>query len=199
MSFLTSDEAHELFTRTLGASAASALFVQRTSSGRRAKVVKMLTQAAVRARDPRLSTLAVRMRLDSFEKVKETLANMVETLTKEKEEDIKHKDACIDSFNKNDAATQTNTHTKEKEIAKVDDLSMSIDELTKAIDVLTTEIAEAEKQMKRAGEDREIANKEYQVVIADQRATEKLLTATLNVLKGFYEKAALAQTAAHTS
>merc|ERR1719359_1490902 len=48
--------------------------------------------------------------------------------------------------------------------------------------------------MKRAGEDREIANNEYQATVADQRATEKLLTATLNVLKGFYEKAALTQT-----
>jgi len=47
--------------------------------------------------------------------------------------------------------------------------------------------------MKRAGEDREKANKEFQTVVADQRATQKLLAASLNILKGFYEKAALVQ------
>merc|ERR1719359_2733370 len=47
--------------------------------------------------------------------------------------------------------------------------------------------------MKRAGEDREKANKEFQMTVADQRATQKLLTASLGILKGFYEKAALVQ------
>merc|ERR1719380_355000 len=42
-------------------------------------------------------------------------------------------------------------------------------------------------------EEREKANSEYQVTVADQRATQKLLTAALGVLKGFYEKAALLQ------
>merc|ERR1719253_1323417 len=50
--------------------------------------------------------------------------------------------------------------------------------------------------MKRAGEDREKQNKEFQVTVADQRATQKLLAAALNILKGFYEKAALVQKAA---
>merc|ERR1719313_2265090 len=50
--------------------------------------------------------------------------------------------------------------------------------------------------MKRAGEDREKENKEFQMTVADQRATQKLLTAALNILKGFYNKkaAALVQT-----
>merc|ERR1719408_789037 len=47
-------------------------------------------------------------------------------------------------------------------------------------------------QMKRAGEDREKENKEFQMTVADQRATQKLLTAALNILKGFYEKKAAA-------
>merc|ERR1719352_613006 len=32
-------------------------------------------------------------------------------------------------------------------------------------------------------------NKEFQTTVADQRATQKLLTAALGILKGFYEKA----------
>merc|ERR1719252_527973 len=64
--------------------------------------------------------------------------------------------------------------------------------------MLKAEVAELQVQMKRAGEDREKANKEFQVTVADQRATVKLLTASLNILKGFYEKAALAQVKQHS-
>jgi len=42
--------------------------------------------------------------------------------------------------------------------------------------------------MKRAGEDREKENKEFQQVVADQRASQKLLTAALKILEGFYAK-----------
>merc|ERR1719443_2063433 len=47
--------------------------------------------------------------------------------------------------------------------------------------------------MKRAGEDRELENKDFQLTIADQRATQKVLTTALDILKGFYDKAALVQ------
>merc|ERR1711976_85882 len=70
--------------------------------------------------------------------------------------------------------------------------------LTEAIEQFKSEIAEMQVQLKRAGEDREKENKEFQMTVADQRATQKLLTAALNILKGFYEKkakAALVQTA----
>merc|ERR1711985_185815 len=74
---------------------------------------------------------------------------------------------------------------------------MGIKQLTEAIDQLKAEVAEMQVQLKRAGEDREKENKEFQMTVADQRATQKLLTAALNILKGFYEKkakAALLQT-----
>merc|ERR1719281_2407876 len=59
--------------------------------------------------------------------------------------------------------------------------------------MLKAEIAEAQVNLKSAGETREKMNREFQSVVADQRATQKLLMAALNVLKGFYEKAALVQ------
>jgi len=66
-----------------------------------------------------------------------------------------------------------------------------LDVLNKNIEQLQAEIKEAQKQLKRAGENREIANKDFNLMIADQRATQKLITASLNILKGFYEKSAL--------
>jgi cell division septum initiation protein DivIVA len=78
--------------------------------------------------------------------------------------------------------------------AKIEDLRQTHKELTGAIDKLKSEIAENQKQLKRAGKDRASENKEFQMTIADQRATQKLLTAAINILKGFYaKKAALLQ------
>merc|ERR1719252_353104 len=69
---------------------------------------------------------------------------------------------------------------------------MQIDSLAKAIETLKAEIQEMQVQMKRAGEDREKENKEFQMTVADQRATQKLLAQALSVLKGFYDKKAKA-------
>merc|ERR1712032_1670870 len=56
------------------------------------------------------------------------------------------------------------------------------------IDDLKEQIATMQTEMKRASEDREKENKEFQSTIADQRATQKLLQSALTVLKGFYAK-----------
>merc|ERR1711865_262896 len=117
--------------------------------------------------------------------------------TKEKEDEIKHKDFCVDEFNTNELQTEKKEREKQDLTAKSEDLSMTIKALTKAIDTLKSEVAEMQVQMKRAGEDREKQNKEFQMTVADQRATQKLLAAALNILKGFYAKkaaAALVQT-----
>merc|ERR1712025_1015126 len=62
LAFLSSDEAHDLFTRTFN-------FVQvraSSKSHKRAQVSKVLSDAAQKFHDPRLSTLAVQARLDAF-------------------------------------------------------------------------------------------------------------------------------------
>merc|ERR1719213_1555527 len=68
--------------------------------------------------------------------------------------------------------------------------------MNKLIASLKAEIADLQIQLKRAGEDREAENSLFQTTVADQRATQKLLAGALNILKGFYEKAALVQKSA---
>merc|ERR1719271_1845557 len=67
---------------------------------------------------------------------------------------------------------------------------MTIDTLTKEIETLKAEIADLQLQLKRAGEDREKENKDFQLTVADQRMTYKLVAKALTVLEGFYGKAA---------
>merc|ERR1719262_2055998 len=122
LAVLSGDDAHDLFTKTFNPS----LLQKEASmhSERRLQASKLLSAVANKLQNPRLATLAVRVRLDAFTRVKKAIDDMVAQLLKEKEDEIKHK--------------------------------------------------------------------EFQMTVADQRATQKLLTAALNILKGFYEKKAKA-------
>merc|ERR1719159_691470 len=89
--------------------------------------------------------------------------------------------------------TQLTDQKKTTLLAKTADLTAKIDSLAKLIEELKTKIIDLQTQLKRASEDREKENTLFQTTIADQRATQKLLIAAVNVLKGFYDKAALVQ------
>jgi len=159
---------------------------------RRSQASILLSTAASKLRSPRLATLAVQVRLDAFTRVKKAIDDMIAQLLQEKEDEIKHKDFCVDEFNTNQLQTEKKEREKQDLIAKIEDLEMTIKQLTEAIETLKAEIAEMQVQLKRAGEDREKQNKEFQMTVADQRATQKLLAAALTVLKGFYDKKAAA-------
>jgi len=188
LAVLSGDDAHDLFTRTFN----PALMETKSStqSKRRTQASKLLSDVAHRFQSPQLATLALRVRLDAFTRVKKAIDEMIAQLLKEKEDEIKHKDFCVDEFNKNQLETEKKTREKSDLIAKIEDLEMTIKQLTDAIETLKAEIAEMQLQLKRAGEDREKQNKEFQMTVADQRATQKLLQAALTVLKGFYAKKA---------
>jgi len=189
LAFLSSDEAHELFSRSLG-------FVQVSStqhSKRRTQVSEVLRKAAQKFDDPRVSMLATKARLDAFTEVKKAIQEMVDKLTKEKADEIKHKDWCIEELNNNERDTDNKKRDEADLGSKIEDLVMSAETLEKDIGNLKAEITELEVELKAAGADREKQNKELQVVVADQRATQKLIAAALNILKGFYDKAALLQ------
>merc|ERR1719420_713402 len=101
----------------------------------RERTEKILLKAAKKTGDPKIAVLSTRVRLDNFKKVTENIDGMVADLKKEKEEDVKMKDFCIEALHKNEVA---------------------IEELAKAIAALQAEIAEMQVQLKRAGEDREL-------------------------------------------
>merc|ERR1719235_1894854 len=193
LEYLSSDEAHELFTKTFN----PGFLQQRLEDSRRVQVTKLLQAAAAKSKDPRLSALAVRSRMDAFGNLKKTIQTMVDRLLKEKEDDVKHKDFCMEQFNENSRDTEVKTQEKQDTEAKIAELKAAVDALSKDIETLKAELADLASQAKIAGEDREKANKDFQVILADQRATQKLLGTALGILKGFYEKAALAQVQAH--
>jgi hypothetical protein len=187
LAILSGDDAHDLFTRTFNPA-----LVQETNSihsDRRKQASKLLSTVAHKLQSPRLATLATQVRLDAFTRVKKAIDDMIAQLLVEKADEIKHKDFCVDEFNTNQLQTEKKEREKQDLIAKIEDLEMAIEQLAKAIETLKAEIAEMQVQLKRAGEDREKENKEFQTTVADQRETQKLLQAALGVLQEFYGKA----------
>jgi chromosome segregation ATPase len=189
LEFLNSDEAHDLFSSTFNL---VQTMLQNKASAKsqsaRSQAVSVLASANKKAQDPRLSTLAMSVKLDAFTKVKEAIDQLVADLKKEKADEIKHRDFCIEGLNENESATNDKDRTKEDLMAKGDELEARVKELAATVEDLKAQVKDAQVQLKRAGEDREKQNMEFQKTVADQRATVKLLTAAMNVLKGFYEK-----------
>merc|ERR1719446_33593 len=112
LAVLSSDDAHDLFTRTFNPS-----FVETEramSSERRSQASKLLSAVAKKLQNPRLATLAVRVRLDAFTRVKKAIDDMVAQLLKEKEDEIKHKDFCVEEFNTNELQTEKNEREKQE-------------------------------------------------------------------------------------
>merc|ERR1711966_577907 len=110
LAVLSGDDAHDLFTRTFNPA-----FVQKESSmhsERRSQASKLLSAVAQKVQSPRLATLAVRVRLDVFTRVKKAIDDMISQLLKEKADEIKHKDFCVDEFNSNEL--QTDKKEREK-------------------------------------------------------------------------------------
>merc|ERR1719265_1190256 len=124
LSVLSSDDAHDLFTKTFNPS-----FLQKESaehSARRTQASKLLSAVAKKMQNPHLATLAVRVRLDAFTRVKKAIDDMVAQLLKEKEDEIKHKDFCVEEFNTNQLQTEKKEREKEDLTAKIEDLEMTI-------------------------------------------------------------------------
>jgi hypothetical protein len=193
LAILSSDDAHDTFTSTFN-------FIQKSEkkSALREKAEKILLKAAKKTGDPKVAMLSSRVRLDGFQKVSDDIDGMIADLKKEKAADVKMNDFCIEALHKNEVAIEMKARDIEQLDAKIAQLTAEIEELAKAIEALQAEIAEMQVQLKRAGEDRELENQDFQNVVADQRETQKLLEAALSKLKGFYDKA-FVQTSARKS
>jgi hypothetical protein len=193
LAILSSDDAHDTFTKTFN-------FVQvaeKRDGATRDRAAALLRKTAKQLNDPQLLALATKVRMDVFAKVQAAIDGMVEELIKEKADEIKLKDFCVEGINENQKAQELKARDIDDLTAEIAQLTSSIDELAQSISGLQAEIAEMQLQLKRAGEDRELENKDFQATVADQRETQKLLTSALNVLKAVYAKKFL-QTGAAT-
>jgi hypothetical protein len=193
ISILSADQAHDTFSKTFNPS-----FLQRSSrtsrgSNARKEAARLLRAVAAKTHNPALSGLAVAAELDAFTKVKEAIDKMVTELTEEQAEEVKQKDFCVEELNQNELMTEQKARSKQGTETKIAGYETSISELTETLNTLNKEIEEMNVQVKRAGEDREMENKDFQATVADQRETQKLLQKAITVLKTVYTTTTVAK------
>merc|ERR1719327_1763922 len=192
INILTDDDARDQFN-------AAGTFMQlraqakRESRGRELAAAH-LASAGDRLHSRRLAYLSVRVRNDVFSKVKESIDGMVGQLGTEQTNEVKKKDGCIKDEDTNEKQTVERTDHKEDVEAEINALKADIEEKRDEQARLKAQIAESHVEQKKASENRETENKEFQTVISDQQATQKILLKAKDRLAQFYaKKAALLQ------
>merc|ERR1740138_874127 len=141
----------------------------------------------------RLSTLAVTVEIDSFTEVIKVMDKMMADLKAEQAEEVQFKAYCLKEIRTNEKMNYTKTEEKEDLEAKIESLEEAIKAYEKEIEEAQAKIADNKKAMLSASQTREAENKEFQTVVADQRAAQPILKKALGALKSFYDKKALLQ------
>merc|ERR1719313_1734419 len=181
LAIVMDDSSRDLFADTYG------VFTQTRARQSGARAANVLASVAKKTKSAALLELSNKARRDSFTKVTEMIDTMVADLKKEQEDEYKHQEFCAKELSENE---QQQTDTKDH----ISDLTSEIDESTDKVETLASEIAELQKQiaemnvqLKRAGEDRVLANEEFQRTIQDQRVTQAILNKVMKRLEKVYE------------
>merc|ERR1719174_233161 len=185
ISILSEDDARDTMSN-------AGTFMQRFAQSkretkRREATVAFLANAGKNLHSPRLSYLATRMQSDVFGKMKESIDGMVGVLGEEQQSEIGKKDGCVGDFNTNEKqTTERNMHLGDVE-TEIEVLNADIAAKDEEEAKLAAQIADAEVDMKKASENREDENKDFQQVIADQRATQAILDKAKARMEEFYK------------
>eukprot|EP00933_Yihiella_yeosuensis_P026014 TRINITY_DN201_c3_g1_i1.p1 TRINITY_DN201_c3_g1~~TRINITY_DN201_c3_g1_i1.p1 ORF type:complete len:671 (-),score=248.76 TRINITY_DN201_c3_g1_i1:121-2133(-) len=184
---LDGDEAHATFGRTYS-------FLQQSLENRRALAASALSKAGNALKDGRLVALSVQAKLDSFTKVRAAIDEMTAALKKEEQDEVDQKQFCTDSFNKNTAAVAAEKDAKQGFENQVAQLGEKLNVIAGEVEKLNGQVAETNKEMKLATENRAKEKADFETTVADQQATQVLLKKALEVLRGVYqEKPAMIQ------
>jgi hypothetical protein len=169
---LSEDDARDNFSKTLN-------FLQR--SDRRSRGAAVLRAAG-------LTKLAQRAQFDVFGKIRASIDEMVADLKKTQTDEVAQKDDCDKQLRDNEVAS----NRKQRDITElgtfIEEATQTIATLSKEIETHHAEVAEMQKQMKQASQDREAENKEFQDAVTEQRAAQDVLHKALARLEVFYKK-----------
>lgn len=193
---LTSDDARDLFAKSVGT---SFLQVSTREKDRRAdKALKHLASVAQKTKNWALLSLVTTARLDAFTKVKEAMDKLMKELKVQQQEEVEKHDLCNKEIDETEDNIKVGQNEK-KDLEETNrDLTNTLETLAEDITTLKKEVADMEVSLKQAGINRKDENQMFQQQVADQRATVKVLNMALDRLKEFYTPgSAFAQIRSH--
>lgn len=182
---LTSDEAQTSFSKS-GSASFLQLSMRTRRMSSRAYAARLLKKAAMKAGDTQLAKLASSAKLLDFSEIKKAIDDMMAELKTTQKEEADKYEFCTSEIKSNEKQTAAKQELKADLEQKIDDLSSSISTLTDEIDALKAQVAQTNVEMKAASENREAENKDFQVTVADQKATQAILKKAEDRMKAFY-------------
>merc|ERR1719221_801665 len=145
-----------------------------------------LASVAKRTGNWMLASLAVRVRLDAFTKVKEAMDKMMAELQKQQKEEYAKWETCKADIDKAEDDIKVGENVKKDLAAKHLQLTNTIATLKDEIAHLKQEVEDSEISLKEAGEQRKAENQLFITSVSDQRATINILQKALTRLRQFY-------------
>jgi len=118
-------------------------------------------------------------------------------LKEEQAQEVAFKANCEKNFRTTEKETFKKNEEKDDLEANIEKLAKLITKLTEEIAAANTQIANTEVAIKKASQVREGENADFQSTVADQRATQAILSKALSKLNEFYKKAAFVQGKTH--
>lgn len=180
INILTSDEARDTISSTYS-------FLQRSSESRvRTLAAAKLRRAAALSGDPSVAFLATSVELDAFTEVKKAIDDMVAELKVQQADEVKKNDYCKESLHEAEMKMAKTDEEKNDLLAKEESLKAKIAALEKGIVDANNNIESTKVNLKRASEDRQMENKEFQTTLRDQKVTAEILKKALKKLSKFY-------------
>jgi len=187
---LNSDDALELFKKTLPGSASSFMQVEVSSASTRARALSMLKAAEVNVKPAHRSldfiALALHGNKVGFEKVIKMCDDMVALLTKEQGDDDKKKEYCDKQFDIADDKKKGLEQSISDSEKAIEDAEETIATAGDDIKALTDGVKALDKQVTEAGEQRAAENKEYKELMASDAAAKKLIGMAKDRMNKFY-------------
>jgi DNA repair exonuclease SbcCD ATPase subunit len=192
IAILNTDEAFDVFDKSVNPSflqTSSALSSHEQRKKRAIVELQRADQFAAQLQGASSASKALvmaSMSMDAFDKVIEEVDKLVAELGKQQKDEVAQRDWCIDELAKNDRSTNAADDKKVSLETKISDLEKSIETMTADIESAKASVAETEKQMKYASEDREAESAENLQTIADQRLTQMILDKAIARMKEVY-------------
>merc|ERR1719207_328342 len=144
--------------------------------------------------DAQLARLASSAKLLDFSEIKKAIDKQMAELKKIQKEEADKYEFCTSEIKANEKETAAKTDLKADLEQKIADLESTIGTLTEEIAALKAEVAETQVEMKTASEERALENKDFQVTVADQRATQAILKKAKDRMAAFYSMLQTKQT-----
>eukprot|EP00747_Dinoflagellata_sp_TGD_P027171 gnl/TRDRNA2_/TRDRNA2_132442_c0_seq5.p1 gnl/TRDRNA2_/TRDRNA2_132442_c0~~gnl/TRDRNA2_/TRDRNA2_132442_c0_seq5.p1 ORF type:complete len:709 (+),score=293.89 gnl/TRDRNA2_/TRDRNA2_132442_c0_seq5:85-2211(+) len=169
--------------------------VEAAEAGAKKKAAEVLRNAGDKFKDRLLSGLAVKVELseDHFVKVRGLIKDLIQKLKDDAEAEADQKGFCDTEMEKALELRDESNLNIESESAKISAKTSAVAELTEEIDTLVSEIAELNKAVNEATDMRAAEKATNSATLATAKAGLKAVESALDILKGFYDNAALAQ------